>query len=238
MKKHLRIPAQRGNGVSQRGVWQRFIFLALFAVASFQSPDLKFSRSYRNIFSYRIRFRKFSSEFSSSYTRSHNEVEQTFYEDYVGERKSKFFTWVNTSSSKVWNTSFFLRYDTKRFYLRTDIGYYDSKEKARTAGSVRKDHYWSAKASAGFNFLRGWSISSNISYRSKITRAYYSYDKYYSLNFRIDKKFKRNSIFIEGRELLEQRITTSYRAEDYGSTWAETAYNNRRFFLIGYVFNF
>jgi len=34
MKKHLRIPAQRGNGVSQRGVWQRFIFLALFALCS------------------------------------------------------------------------------------------------------------------------------------------------------------------------------------------------------------
>lgn len=34
MKKHLRIPAQRGNGVSQRGFWQRFIFLALFALCS------------------------------------------------------------------------------------------------------------------------------------------------------------------------------------------------------------
>ncbi len=202
------------------------------------NPDLKSSRSYRNIFSYRIRFRKFSSELSSSFTRNLREVEQTYYEDYIGETKHKFFTWVNTSYSKVWNTSFFLRYDTKRFYLRTDVGYYDYKGKAKTAGTVKKDHYWTAKASGGFIFKRGWSISSDISYQSKITRAYYSYDKYYSLNSRVEKKFKRHTIYLEGRDLLEQRITSSYNSEDGMSGWVETAYNNRRFFLIGYIFNF
>ena len=90
----------------------------------------------------------------------------------------------------------------------------------------------------GFNFKRGWSVSSDISYQSKITRAYYSYDKYYSLNSRVEKKFKRHTIYLEGRDLLEQRITSSYNSEDGMSGWMETAYNNRRFFLIGYIFNF
>ena len=202
------------------------------------NPDLKVSRSYRNILSYRIRFRKFSSELSSSFTRNLKEVEQTFYEDYIGERKVKFFTWVNTAYSKVWNTAYFLRYDTKRLFLRTDVGYYDYKGQAKTAGTVRKDHYWTAKASGGFNFNRGWSVSSDISYRSKMSRAYYTYDKYYSLNCRIEKKFGRHTIFLEGRDLLEQKITNSYTSEDEQNAWVEVNYNNRRFFLIGYTFSF
>ncbi|MBQ6310803.1 MAG: hypothetical protein IJK74_04550 [Bacteroidales bacterium] len=202
------------------------------------NPKLKVTRSYRNIFSYRIRFRRFSSELSSSFTRNLREVEQTFFEEYIGEKKYKFFTWINTSYSKIWNTAFFLRYDTQRYYLRADVSYYDYKGKAKTAGTVKNDHYWTAKASGGFNFKRGWSISSDISYRSKISRAFYSYDKYYTLNCRIDKKFNRHTIFLEGRDLLEQKITTRFVSEDEMNIWAETAYNNRRFFLIGYIFNF
>ncbi len=202
------------------------------------NPKLKVTRSFRNIFSYRIRFRKFSSELSSSFTRNLREVEQTFYEDYIGSRKVKFFTWVNTSYSKIWNTAYYLRYDTKRYYLRADFSYYDYKGKAKTAGTVKKDHYWTAKASGGFNFKRGWSLSSDISYRSKVSRAFYSYDKYYTLNCRIEKKFNRHTIFLEGRDLLEQKMTTRYVSEDESNIWSETAYNNRRFFLIGYIFNF
>ena len=202
------------------------------------NPNLKVSRSYRNILSYRIKFRKFSSELSSSFTRNLRQVEQTFFEDYIGDRKFKFFTWVNTSYSKVWNTAFFLRYDTKRFYLRTDLGYYDYVEKAKSAGSVKKNHYWTAKASGGVMLKGGWTISSDISYQSKITRSYHSFDKYYSLNSRVEKKFKKHTIYLEGRDLLEQKITTSWISEDETSGWSETAYNNRRFFRIGYIFNF
>ena len=72
-------------------------------------------------------------------------MEQTFYEIEDEGQKLKFFTWINTAYSKVWNTSFFLRYDTKRFYIRNDIGYYDYHGKANTADthfSLKEGTFW------------------------------------------------------------------------------------------------
>lgn len=202
------------------------------------NPNLKTARSFRNSLSYRIRLRKFSSEVSSSYTRNKKQLEQTFYETELDGVPIKVFTWVNSVFSKVWNTSCYARWDARRFYFRADLSYYDFKEKAKTSGKISKDHYWNGKISGGCKLERGWSFASDLSYRSKVTKALYHYDKYFSLNCKVQKDIGRHTIFLEGRDLLESKISTTFISLDEDKAWKETVYNNRRFFVLGYIFNF
>lgn len=60
----------------------------------------------------------------------------------------------------------------------------------------------------------------------------------YSISARITKEFKRFTVYLEGRDLLDHPATTENLSEDMTRQMIQTINMNRRLFLLGFSWNF
>ena len=97
---------------------------------------------------------------------------------------------------------------------------------------------WDVMADVTVRPFAGWALSTNGFYRSNINTLYKRNRDMYSLSARLTKEFKRLTVYLEGRDLLDHSVTTENLSEDMTRQMVQTMHMNRRLFLLGLTWAF
>lgn len=73
----------------------------------------------------------------------------------------------------------------------------------------------------------------NANYRSDRATFFTVFKSYCTLNARIQKRFGKVNVFIQGRDLLDNTLEREYTSSDSNETWVESIRNNRRLLMLG-----
>ena len=85
---------------------------------------------------------------------------------------------------------------------------------------------------------KGWSLDINGRYRSKQATFYSSTKAQGELNARIIKDFKNVTLYLEGRDLLDQPTETKFESEELQEYWIEVVRRNRSMVILGVKWKF
>jgi len=187
---------------------------------------------------YEFRYKRFVSTTTMGYTLRNDEIDQTFTKEIIDGRDYQVFTWVNAADSRI--VGFSEKLSWKGQTLKADVGvnYNGTVRKARESGVVKQTSDWRLWADVTLNLPKGWSIRADANYRSKVATFFTIFSKYCALNAKIQKNYKRVSIYLQGRDLLDNQVITQYQSEDGLNGWIELTRNNRRMVVLGVLWNF
>ena len=82
------------------------------------------------------------------------------------------------------------------------------------------------------------SVGTNFKYQSKVKTFFTMFDQYCELHARVTKEFKKFTVFLEGKDLLDKPNETSFESEELQEYWVEVVRNNRRMVVLGAKWNF
>lgn len=75
-------------------------------------------------------------------------------------------------------------------------------------------------------------------YQGKTKTLYSIRERHYTINSKVEKAFKRITVYLEGRNLFDVPETVTFISEDFKDTWTEKRKLNRRLILLGFKWNF
>ena len=187
---------------------------------------------------YELQYKRFRYRTSNTITRKINEIDQTWSNEEIEGRLYKVFHWINSSDS--WSFGTFHRFGWEGKVLKAGVGveYNQSRRTAKANGAVRDASDWRLTMDADLNLGKGWTFGANARYRSKVATFFTRFDEYWELGARLQKKFERFTIYLDGRDLLDEALATTYESADGRELWVDVARENRRLFLLGLQWNF
>ncbi len=181
---------------------------------------------------------RFLARTNVSMTRKVNEIDQTWTNEEIEGRMYRVFTWINAADSWTFGASQRLDWEGQILSANLVLGYNQTLRTVRETGAAKKTFDWNLSAGAAVHPGDGWDIGADIRYQSKIETFFALFDQYCVLNARVQKRFRTVSLFLEGRDLLDNERTTSFSSADHVEIWEETVRANRRLFILGLTWNF
>ena len=76
-------------------------------------------------------------------------------------------------------------------------------------------------------------MGADAKYQSKVATFFTIFKQYCELNAFVQKDFKKFTLYLQGRHLLDQPVGTSFQSEETQEFWIEEVRNNRRIFVLG-----
>lgn len=188
---------------------------------------------------YEFKQSRFFAQSSIAYTCVDNAIDKTWaYED-IDEYRFKVFHWVNASDNRSVGFTQKLGWRGKIIEANAVVAFNLSKLTPKNVESpVKKNFDWRFNADIAAHLGKGWSVAADAFYKSKTITYYSSQKSRFVLNVRAQKDFKQFSLFLEGRDLLDQTITTNYESEDQKDYWIEENRANRRAVVLGFQWRF
>ena len=187
---------------------------------------------------YEFKFNRFVSRTTVAYTWVNNEIDQTWSNEEIDGRMYKVFRWINSSDSRSVGITEKLGWQGKVITANADVTYTQSRRKARNGDTIKDSFNWVLNADVSAKLGKGWSIGSDAHYQSKVATFFTIFKQYCRLNARVQKDFKRFVLYLEGRDLLDQQMETSFESEELQEFWIEQVRHNRRIFVLGAKWNF
>ena len=183
--------------------------------------------------SYDFKSPHFLSTSSVTMTRKENETDQTWADEEIEGRLYKVFTWINAADSWVFGFSQKLGYEGKIVSTHLGVNYNQARRVSRETGVVKTANDWRLMADGKVKFGSGWSIQADAHYQSKVATFFSIFSEYCVLNARIQKQWKKLTVYLEGRDLLDSPRTVSFESDDQTELWIEINRYNRRLVLLG-----
>lgn len=187
---------------------------------------------------YELTLNRFSARTSVTYTHVSNEIDQTWTNEEIDGRQYKVFHWMNSSNSDALGITQKLGWKGKVITANVAITYNQTRRASTRTDAVKNSIDWRLNADITARLGRGWSIGSDLKYQSKMKTFYTVLSEYGELNAQIQKDFKKFSLYLRGRHLLDQTVTTSFESEELQEYWVEEVRNNRRIVMIGVKWKF
>lgn len=97
---------------------------------------------------------------------------------------------------------------------------------------------WSGSVDLSAGPGKGWSIGADARYQSKVATFFTIFKQYCELNVRIQKDFKKFTLYLQGKDLLDQTRETSFESEELQEFWIEQVRGNRRIYVLGAKWKF
>lgn len=180
----------------------------------------------------------FVSNTEVSYTSRRNEIDQTFTKEMIDGRNYTVFTWVNSSDSRILSLEQKLGWRSKRLTANLGIKYNGTTRTAREGGTVKRTVDWKTWADVTVRLNKGWSLNTDVKYQSDVATFFTLFKQYCALNACIQKDFKRLSLYLKGRDLLDTEVEREFESEDGNEYWIERSRLNRRMIILGFKWNF
>ncbi|MCR5017934.1 MAG: outer membrane beta-barrel family protein [Bacteroidales bacterium] len=155
----------------------------------------------------------------------------------IDGREYKVFTWQNASDSHIADASGAVTWQSKVVRLGMDVRFNHTTRKARFEDRVQKASDWRIKVDAAARLGHGWSIGADMNYRSDVVTLHTLIKSYWTLNAGVRKDFRKCSLYLQGRDLLEHKQETSYVSDDEKEMWVEQAFLNRRLIVLGFTWH-
>ena len=189
------------------------------------------SRLYRT--QYTFRYKRFLASASASFTFRRDEIEQTWFNEVIDNRTYKVFSWLNGADSHIFGGALRLGWLGKVMTANLSVESNHTTRTLRETGEVKQSDDWRLTADAAAHFSRGWTLSGDMRYQSKVSTFFSIFKQYCVLNARIQKDFKKVSLFLEGRDLLDRPMESEFISADEKEVWTESTLHNRRLLRLG-----
>ena len=203
------------------------------------NPDLKsnVTRSYKS--DYTWTHKRFNASLSLSYSRSQNEIVQTWFKEEIDDRTYNVFTWVNGADSREFGVSPSIGWKGKVLTTNLALDFTRSYQALKEKEELKKNNAWSLSADVALNLGKGWRVSADARYQSAVTHFFSIFDDYCIVNARVQKSIKKVTVFLEGRHLADKMMKNRIEsAEEEYHTWTELNMLNRRLIVLGCKWNF
>jgi hypothetical protein len=187
---------------------------------------------------YEFNTNHFVTQTAVSYTHVKDEIEQTWTNEEIGGREYKVFKWLNAADSRTVGISEKLGWQGEIITAHAGVSYNQSRRKAKIDGAIKDSYYWLLMGDISANLGKGWSMGADAHYRSNVATFFTLFKEYCELNVHVRKDFKRFSVFLEGRDLLDQERETTFISEETQEFWIEEVRGNRRIIILGVKWNF
>ena len=187
---------------------------------------------------YEFKYKRFLSRSSVTYSHVANEIDQTWTNEEIDGRQYKVFHWLNSSNSQSVGFAQKLSWNGKVIAANAGLNYNQSLRTATNSDKVKKSFDWRLTADVTAFLGKGWSIGADAKYQSKVATFFTIFKQYCELNARIQKDFKKFTLYLQGRDLLDQTRETSFESEELQEFWIEQVRSNRRVFVLGAKWKF
>ena len=187
---------------------------------------------------YAFRYNRFLSTTTVSYTYVADEIDQTWSNKEIDGRPYKVFEWLNSADSRTAGFIQSLGWRGKIITANASITYNKSRRIARSDGTIKNSFDWSLKGDIAANLGKGWTVSANAKYQSKVATFFTLFKQYCELNARVQKDFKTFTVYLEGKDLLDQPRETEFYSDELKEYWIEQVRSNRRMVVVGVKWNF
>lgn len=181
---------------------------------------------------------RFVTQTAISYTRVKDEIEQTWTNEEIGGREYKVFKWLNMADSRTVGISEKLGWHGEIIAANLGVSYNQSRRKAKADGAIKDSYYWTLMGDISANLGKGWSVGADAHYRSNVATFFTLFKEYCQLNVHVRKDFKRFSLYLEGRDLLDQERETTFESAETQEFWVEEVRANLRLFVFGASWRF
>ena len=183
---------------------------------------------------YEFKWKRFGSQTSVTYKDIINEIDQTWFNEEIDGRQYKIFRWLNSSDSRTVGLSQKLSWNGKVITAHAAITYNQSTRTSKTDRDKIKNTFdWKLTGDISARLGKGWSVGFDAKYQSKVATFFTIFKEYCELNALIQKDFKRITVYLQGKDLLDMPRETSFESAELQEFWVEEVRSNRRFFIIG-----
>ena len=187
---------------------------------------------------YAFKKNRFATQTTVSYTRVIDEIEQTWTNEEIGGREYKVFKWLNMADSRTVGISEKLGWHGEIIAANLGVSYNQSRRKAKADGATKDSYYWTLMGDISANLGKGWSVGADAHYQSNVATFFTLFKEYCQLNVHVRKNFNRFSLYLEGRDLLDQERETTFESAETQEFWVEEVRANLRLFVIGASWRF
>jgi len=200
------------------------------------NPDLKPSTCTKSSLVYDFKYRRFRAAFDLGYKYEFNKIESTFTTEEWEDGTYRINTWINSSKSATANAELTLAWEGVK--LKAEIGgKYSYYVGWKDSGTETRDSDYSLRGNVSY-ILKTWKFDARLRYQSAIIRNYSSMTDLLGCDVRIEKKFKRFGIFVEGRDLFDKAVEKLTISDDETQKRLEVTNDNKRIFLLGLRYTF
>lgn len=165
-------------------------------------------------------------------------MEQTYVEEIIDGRKYKVFSWLNTAYGESFTQSLSVGWNGKVLTGLLKTSYRQTLQLSGKDDRESRSHHWELSGELACTPGRGWTLATKGYYCGDVQTLYSLLKGYCTLNARIEKAFRPITVFVEGRDLLDQPVTMSYYSSDGTDNWTEESNLNRRLILLGVNWRF
>ena len=202
------------------------------------SESLRSTRTDEYKLAYDFNYERFVSTTSFAYSWRFDEIEQTWFKEEIDNRSYKVFTWLNGADSRIQNISQKFGWRGKMITANVGVEYNYTVRTWRDMDKVKISNDWRLTADIAARLKDGWTLSADLKNQSAVATFFALFKQYCVLNAKIQKDFKRFSVFLQGRDLLDKPVESEYLSEDENEYWVESTLHNRRLVLLGFSWKF
>ena len=202
------------------------------------SESLRSTRTDEYKLAYDFNYKRFISTTSFTYSWRFDEIEQTWFKEEIDNRSYKVFTWLNGADSRIQNVSQKFGWRGKMITSNLGVECNYTIRTWRDMDKVKISTDWRLTADIAARLKKGWTLSADLKYQSAVATFFALFKQYCVLNAKVQKDFKRFSVFLQGRDLLDKPVESEYLSEDETEYWVESTLHNRRLILLGFSWKF
>ncbi len=199
---------------------------------------LRSPQTHQYMLTYELKYKRFISKTGVNYKHVEDEIDQTWTNEEIEGRQYKVFKWLNSANSHTVGFSENLGWRGKVITANLGVTYNQSRRIANSNGAVKNSFDWKLNGDITANLGKGWSMGLNAKYQSKVATFFTIFKQYCELKARVQKDFKHFTLYLEGRDLLDQPMETSFESEELKEFWVEEVRGNRRITVIGVKWKF
>lgn len=187
---------------------------------------------------YQFKYKRFVAKTGISYKHVMDEIDQTWTNEEIDGRMYKVFHWINSADSRSLGLLQTVGWHGRIINANAEIKYNRSRRVSKDNGNTKDSYDWCLKGDITALLGKGWSVGTNVKYQSKVKTFFTMFDQYCELNARITKEFKKFTLFLEGKDLLDRPMETSFESAESQEYWVEVVRSNRRMVILGAKWNF
>lgn len=187
---------------------------------------------------YGLKAGRFVAKTGVAYKQALDEIDKTWAFEEIDGRQYKVFRWINSADCRSLGLSQSIGWRGKAITANVEVNYNLSRRIGLSAGAVKDSRDWQVKGDVMALLGKGWSLDINGRYRSKQATFYSSTKAQGELNASIIKDFKNVTLYLEGRDLLDQPTETKFESEELQEYWIEVVRRNRSMVILGVKWKF
>ena len=187
---------------------------------------------------YEFKWKRFLSQTTVNYKNVINEIDQTWSKMVIEGREYKVFEWLNSADSRSVGITQKFGWRGKIITANIGVNYNQNQRIAKKSDAIKNSFDWKLTGDITARLGKGWSVGADAKYQSKTATFFTIFNEYCQLNAFVQKEFKKFTLYLQGRDLLDKPVVTEFESEEHKEAWIEEVRKNRSMVVVGVKWKF